>query len=199
MPWLSFSTGSSVTRLCSSGRSSQIAESRKPMAVEPAEHAVMVRAPGQNALLLAGDRLEHRPGAAAELDAIAAHEAARQVGVVELLAPQAGRRRAVAVGRLLHDSRRSARRDGTSGSCRRGPTELASPFGKAAGRRIQQQPRRADAVAGDDDDFAPAGTARRRPYRNRRRPRPCRARWSVISRTRQCVRSSTPARIACGQ
>ena len=38
------------------------------MAVELAEDAVMVRAPRQNALLLARDGLEHRPGAAAELD-----------------------------------------------------------------------------------------------------------------------------------
>src|SRR6186713_3182241 len=49
------------------------------MAVELAEHAVMIRAPRQNALLLADDSLEHRPCPAHELDAIAAHEAARQV------------------------------------------------------------------------------------------------------------------------
>src|SRR3954454_5148946 len=49
------------------------------MAVEFAEHAVMVRTPRQNTLLLARDRLEHRPCTAAELDAVTAHEAARKV------------------------------------------------------------------------------------------------------------------------
>ncbi len=49
---------------------------REAMAVELAKHAVMVRAPWQNALGLARDRFKHRPGAAAELDAIAADEAA---------------------------------------------------------------------------------------------------------------------------
>src|SRR6185436_5035391 len=72
------------------------------MAVELAEHAMMIRAPRQNALLLARNGLEHRPRAAAELDAVAADEAAREIGVVKLLAPEAGRRRAVGVGRLLH-------------------------------------------------------------------------------------------------
>src|SRR5262245_23335032 len=75
---------------------------REPMAVELAEHAVMIRAPRQDALLLARDSFEHRPCATAELDAVAAYEAAREVGVVKLLAPEAGRRRAVRVGRLLH-------------------------------------------------------------------------------------------------
>src|SRR6185437_5224888 len=49
---------------------------REAMAVEPAKHAVMIRPPWQNALLLARDRFKHRPGAAAELDAVAADEAA---------------------------------------------------------------------------------------------------------------------------
>jgi hypothetical protein len=39
--------------------------------------------------------------AAAELDAVAAHEAAVGVGFVELLAPDAQRRRAMAVERLV--------------------------------------------------------------------------------------------------
>src|SRR6266702_8442239 len=47
----------------------------EPMSVELAEHAVMIRAPGQNPPLLADDGLEHRPGAAHELNAVAAHEA----------------------------------------------------------------------------------------------------------------------------
>ena len=33
------------------------------------------------------------------------------------------------------------------------PLELAMPFGKLSRDRVQHQPRRADAVAGDDDDF----------------------------------------------
>src|SRR5258708_39131504 len=37
------------------------------MAVEPAKHAVMVRAPWQNALLLAPGRCKHGPGAAGRL------------------------------------------------------------------------------------------------------------------------------------
>src|SRR4051812_39564681 len=60
------------------------------MAVELAEHTVMVRTPRQNTLLLARDRFEHRPGATAELDAITADEAAREIRVVKLLAPEAG-------------------------------------------------------------------------------------------------------------
>src|SRR5882757_8364582 len=77
---------------------------RDAMAVELAEHAVMIRAPRQDALLLARDRLEHRPGAAAELNAVAADEAARQISVVKLLAPQTGRRSAVGVSRLRHEA-----------------------------------------------------------------------------------------------
>src|SRR6266436_4199544 len=46
-------------------------------------------APWQEALRFAGDRLGDRPDAAAELERIAAHKAARRVGFVELLAPQA--------------------------------------------------------------------------------------------------------------
>src|SRR6516164_267177 len=42
------------------------------MAVEPAEHAMMVLAPRQDALLLARDRLEHWSCAAAELNAVTA-------------------------------------------------------------------------------------------------------------------------------
>src|SRR5207247_8209873 len=74
----------------------------QPMAVELAEHAMVIRAPRQNALLLAHDGLEHWSCAADELDAVAADEAARQLRVVKFLAPEAGRRRTVTVGRLLH-------------------------------------------------------------------------------------------------
>src|SRR5215216_3435464 len=68
-----------------------LADRRDPeaMTVEPAEDAVMIRAPRQNAFLLARHRFEHRPRTAAELDAVAAHKAARQIGVVKLLAPEA--------------------------------------------------------------------------------------------------------------
>src|SRR5580693_1142587 len=61
----------------------------------------MARAPRYEALRFAGDGLGDRPDAAAELERVAAHETARQVRFVELLAPQAGRRRTVAVGRLV--------------------------------------------------------------------------------------------------
>src|SRR5579859_7723132 len=50
---------------------------REPVAIELAEDAVMVRAPWQDTLLLARDRLEHRPRAAAELDAVATNKTAR--------------------------------------------------------------------------------------------------------------------------
>src|SRR5438552_1074222 len=69
------------------------------MAVEAAEYRMMRGAPRQDALGLAHDGFHHRPGAAAELKRIAAHEAARRIGLVKLLAPQTNRRRAVAVGR----------------------------------------------------------------------------------------------------
>ncbi len=122
------------------------------MAVELAEDAVMIRAPRQNALLLADDGLEHRPCPAHELDAVAAHEAARQVGVIPLLAPQAGRRRAVAVGRLLHiavDLRIGMEHQVLADEAGR----IGKAVREAAGCRVEQQPRRADAVAGDDDDM----------------------------------------------
>src|SRR5439155_2742300 len=71
------------------------------MTIEAAKGGVMALAPGQEALRFAGDSLGDRPDAAAELERVAAHETARRVGFVELLAPQAGRRRAVAVGRFV--------------------------------------------------------------------------------------------------
>src|SRR5919204_2205570 len=73
----------------------------EPVAVELAEDAMMIRAPGQNALGLAHDGFEHRPDAAAELDRVTTHKTARWIRLVKLLAPQAGRWRAVAVGRLF--------------------------------------------------------------------------------------------------
>src|SRR4029077_4013467 len=57
--------------------------------VETAESGMMAGAPWQEAVRLAGDRLHDRPGAAAELEGVAAHKAAHRVGFVELLAPQA--------------------------------------------------------------------------------------------------------------
>ncbi|UCF52213.1 MAG: hypothetical protein JSV48_23570, partial [Bradyrhizobium sp.] len=63
----------------------------QPVAVELAEDAVMIGAPWQNALLLADDGLEHGSGAAHELDAVTAHEAARQSRFT--LEPGSGRSR----------------------------------------------------------------------------------------------------------
>src|SRR5712675_1318677 len=100
MPWLSFRTGSSVTRLCSSGRSSQIADTARRW-LEQAERGVVAFAPRQQALGLAGDGLGHRPDAATELKRVATDEAARGVGLVELFAPEANRRSAIAIGRLI--------------------------------------------------------------------------------------------------
>src|SRR6516225_2553665 len=60
----------------------------KAMAVEAAEGGVMACTPGQEPLGFAGDGLGDRPDAAAELERVAAHKAARAVGFVELFAPQ---------------------------------------------------------------------------------------------------------------
>ena len=62
---------------------------------------------------------------------------------------------------------------------------IGQPVGEARRRRIQQQARRADAVAGEDHHLGRLETVPRRRHRNRSRRRPCRARSSVISRTRQ--------------
>src|SRR3954471_18082487 len=107
---------------------------------------MMIRAPWQDALLLARDGLEHRPCTAAELDAVTTDETAREVCVVELLAPEAGRRRAVGVGRLLHktvDLRIGMEHQVLADEARR----IGEPVRETAGDRVQQQPRRADAIA----------------------------------------------------
>ena len=67
-----------------------------------AEDAMMVLAPGQAAVGIADDRLGDRSDAAAELVGVAADEIAAGVGLVEFHAPQAKRRRAIAVERFLH-------------------------------------------------------------------------------------------------
>ena len=125
---------------------------RKTVAVELAEDAVMIRAPRQDALLLAGNRFEHRSGAAAELDAVAANEAARDIRVIELLAPETCRRRAVGVSQFLHeavDLRIGVEHQVLANQ----PGRIRKPVREPARDRVQQQPRRADAVAGDDDDL----------------------------------------------
>ena len=122
------------------------------MAIQLAEHAVVIRSPWQDALGFARHRFEHRPGAAAELNAVAAHKPAREIGIVKLLAPQAGRGRPVAVGRLLDvtvDLRIGVEHQILADQ----PAGIRQPVGKAARCRIQQQPRRTDAVAGDDHDL----------------------------------------------
>src|ERR1700731_3087518 len=101
MPLESFSTGSSVTRLCCSGRSSQIAEKADAMVHELAIDPVMVFAPGQPPRLRTDDRFEDRPDAAAELKGIAAHEIAPRIGLVEFLSPETARRAVIAVERLI--------------------------------------------------------------------------------------------------
>src|SRR3954453_17464370 len=73
----------------------------EPVAVELAEYAVVIRAPRQNALAFAHHGLEYRPDTAAELDAVTAHKTARKIGFIKFLTPQAGRRRAIAVGSLI--------------------------------------------------------------------------------------------------
>src|SRR5260370_29269564 len=74
----------------------------EPVAIKPAERGVVARPPRQQALGLAGNGLRHRSDAAAELKGVATHETARRIGIVELFAPETGRRRAIAVGRLVH-------------------------------------------------------------------------------------------------
>ena len=83
--------------------------------------AVMVLAPGQAAGRQAGDRLVGRAGAADELQRIAPHEAARRVGLVELLAPHDRLRPAVAVHLLVDIAGTPAATGAASGSCRPGP------------------------------------------------------------------------------
>lgn len=108
--------------------------------------------------------------------AVAADEAARTDRCHRTPCPEAGRRRAVTVGWLLHEAVDLRTGDGTSSSCRPVRTNWRGHLGNGR-ERVEQQPRRANAIAGDDDD-QPAGTARCHPCRNRRRSRPCRARWS---------------------
>ena len=112
----------------------------------------MLPAPGQHADGGAGDRLVHHAGAAGELQRIAAHEVACRIGLVELLAPQHRHRRAVAV-HLLIDIAAHLR----PGMQHQVPADLAAgigqPVGKPAGGGVQQQARRADAVAGQDHHF----------------------------------------------
>src|SRR5712692_6537095 len=152
MPWLSLRMGSSVTRLCSSGRSSQIADrpSRWPLSRRNA--AWWPAPPRQQSVGLAGNGLRHRSDAAAELKGVATHETARRIGFVELFAPETSRRRAIAVGRLVHVAvglriwmEHQVLADQSAG--------IGKPVRKAAGGRIQEQPRRADAVTGDHNDF----------------------------------------------
>jgi hypothetical protein len=67
--------------------------------------AMMVASPRQLPGRGAGDRLVRRAHAAVELQRVAAHEAARGVGLVELLAPQVGDGCTPAVQRLLDIAR----------------------------------------------------------------------------------------------
>ena len=128
---------------------------------------------------------------------IAAHEAARAVGLVELLAPQAERRAAMPVHRFVDIAVTSAQ-GWNIRFLPDQPAGIGQPVGEAAGGRVQQQPRRADAVAGEDDDFGrlelldAVGVVVDHAVAMPSSP-------VVISRTRQLVRSSTPARMACGQ
>ena len=75
---------------------------RRPMPIEAAEGGVMASAPGQEALGFAHYPLHNRTHPAPELERIAADKIARRIGFVELLAPKAGRRCAIAVGWLGH-------------------------------------------------------------------------------------------------
>src|SRR5579872_7471527 len=67
-----------------------------------AEDTMMVLAPGQAAVGIAEDRLGDGSNAAAELVGVAADEIAFGIGLVEFHAPQAKRRRSIAVEWFLH-------------------------------------------------------------------------------------------------
>src|SRR5579863_1186704 len=70
------------------------------MPVQAAEDRVVARAPGQETVCLTGDSFDDWADAAAKLERVASHKAARPVGLVELLAPQTERYCPVAVGFL---------------------------------------------------------------------------------------------------
>ena len=112
----------------------------------------MLFAPGQPSCLRADDRLDDRADAAAELKGIAAHEIAARIGLVEFLAPQAERRAAVAVERLIDIAvvqRVRVKHQVLADQAAR----IGDAVGEFRRNRVQHQPRRADAVAGEDHDF----------------------------------------------
>jgi len=98
----------------------------------------------------AGDRLDDGADAAAELIRVAANEAARGIGLVELVAPNAKRRGAVAVERLVGVAvDQGIRVEHQVAAHLAG--RVGESVGEAGGGGIQQEARRADAIAGDDD------------------------------------------------
>ena len=97
-------------------------------------------------------RLVGRAGAAVELQRVAPHEIARRIGLVELLAPQRGDRAAAAI-ELLVDIARDDRPGMQHQVLADQAGGVGEPVGKPRRRRVQQQARRADAVAGQDHDL----------------------------------------------
>ena len=89
MPLLSFSSGSSVTVLCSSGKI--LADRHHPgsMAEQLAIGIVMRLSPRHAARRHSGHRRSHRTLAAVEFIGVTSHKVTRRISLVELLAPDA--------------------------------------------------------------------------------------------------------------
>src|SRR5262249_17740059 len=119
---------------------------------EIAVGAVVLRSPGDTAHGHAPDSGGYRPEAADDLEGIAAHEAARAIGFVELLAHDAAARRpAVPADGLIKDPHHHA--VGMEHQILADETAaVGEPVGEQRRARVQQQPRRADAVARQHDD-----------------------------------------------
>src|SRR5262249_14072672 len=112
----------------------------------------MPPAPGHEANRLSVYCLGSNTNGTVELKVEPAHEAAGAVGLIELLAPQAERWPAVPVHRLFHIAANVPA--GVEHQVLADePAGIREPIGKAARGRVQQQPWRADPVAGHDDDL----------------------------------------------
>src|SRR5260370_10362083 len=115
--------------------------------------AGVVGTPGEAADLHAMDGRHYRPLTAGEFERVTAHDAAGAVRLIELLAPDAIPRAAIAIEHFFEIAG-----DPRIGMEHEVLANQAAGVGKAAGeprgRGIQQNARRADGVAGENDDFS---------------------------------------------